>query len=408
MAYDQYTQCVDVKDKKYPGNPKWPVIISMVLILAGGGGINPYTAIPMLTIIIAYCAWWLYDRLICLGGERCAIGFLGKVEPPDTKTGFDKLDTDYSINLLLAPHQYQDQGAFPTAPDPPPPFGQDPAEWHEEKMKERLHHRIADDGMQGVLIKETDTTGNEHNWLGAKTYPFEGYFSSIGGWSVLYNIQPYLHCEFEGGGIHTLMQAAIAALAFATAAAVACSIPIIGWVACAILGAIASLITLIGLIAALNDKASPSVTDPTTGQTSSSLAVGSDILFVRGEWVFDTAHEGWNEIHPIRACQRVGKAAWVTADVIDWDAAIASYMVSIGRWSWDTPDPMTRKPVKLDGPPKPRDWTDWVQAWCDGTGRAESSITIGNQQDPANQWTVHPAVDGCQPPDDGPFVPDLH
>jgi hypothetical protein len=202
------------------------------------------------------------------------------------------------------------------------------------------------------------------------------------------------------------MEAAIAALAFATAAAVACSIPIIGAVACAILAAIAALISIVGLFAALNDKASPSVTDPTTGQESSSLSVGSDILFVRGEWVFDTAHEGWNEIHPIRACQRVGKAAWVQADVIDWDAAIASYLVSIGRWQWDTSSPP--KPVKLGGPPTSKDWTDWVQAWCDGTGRAESPITIANQQNPANQWTVHPAVDGCQPPDDGPFIPDLH
>jgi hypothetical protein len=31
-----------------------------------------------------------------------------------------------------------------------------------------------------------------------------------------------------------------------------------------------------------------------------------DILVVKGTWVYDSAHEGWNEIHPILHCQRIG------------------------------------------------------------------------------------------------------
>src|SRR5262249_13429006 len=143
-----------------------------------------------------------------------------------------------------------------------------------------MHRQIADDGMQGVLIKETSTTGDQKTIFGTKKYDFEGNFSTIGGSTVKYLWQAYLHCEFEGGGVKTLLDAAEAALAFATAAAVACSIPIIGWVVCAILSAVAAVISLVGVIAALNNKGKPSVFDPATGQTTDALHPGQDILFV--------------------------------------------------------------------------------------------------------------------------------
>jgi hypothetical protein len=198
-----------------------------------------------------------------------------------------------------------------------------------------------------------------------------------------------------------LLHSAEAALAFATAAAVVCAIPVVGWVACTILSAVALLITLVGIFAALNDKGQPSVYDPATGQTSSALHPGQDILFVKGTWVFDTAHEGWNEMHPIKECQLVAKARYEKADVVDWDQAIAGYMVAQHRWQWDATDPANLKPIKLDGPPKPPDWTNWVQSWCDLVATASTALTVGNQARPENQWQVHPAIDGCRPEERG-------
>jgi hypothetical protein len=398
MSYVQYTKCVGVKSKVSPVNPKIAVVLAAITTLVVGGGLTPYTAIPLLLIIIGYCLWWLYDRLICLGGDRCAIGLLGTVEPPESKSDFDKFDTDYSINLVLAPHQYQElPPGYLGTPLPPPPTGTDPKEWAEEKFKEAMHRQIADDGMQGVLIKETNTTGDEKTVFSTKRYDFQGYFSTIGGWSVKYSFQPYLHCEFEGGGVIDLLHAAEAALAFATAAAIACAIPVVGWVVCAILSAVALIITLVGIFAALNDKGKPSVYDPATGQTSSALHPGQDILFVKGTWVFDTAHEGWNEIHPIKECQLVAKARYEEADVVDWDNAIASYMVAQGRWQWDPTDPASLKPLKLDGPPKGVDWTNWVQSWCDHVATISTPLTVDNQGRPEHKWQIHPAIDGCRP-----------
>ncbi len=401
MSYEHYTRCVDVGSKKYPGNPMVVAVLAALATLVAGGGLTPYTAIPLLLIVIGYCAWWLYDRLICLGGERCAIGLLGVVEPPDKKKGPDKLDTDYSINLVLAPHQYQElPPGYLGAPLPPPPVGKSSKDWAEEKYKEALHRQIADDGLQGGLIKEATTTGDKKTLLGAKRYDFAGYFSTISGWQVNYTWQPYLHCEFEGGGVYKLMRASEAALAFATAAAVVCAIPVVGWIACAVLSAVAALIFLLGLVNALNDHGVPSVLDPATGQTTSDLHPGRDILFVKGDWVFDTAHEGWNEIHPIKLCIRVATAVYPHTDVVDWDRAIAPYLVGLGRWQWDSSNPADLKPIKLDGPPKRDDWTHWVAAWCAQAGLAGSSATRAAQLQAANQWQVHPLVDGCQGSDD--------
>lgn len=399
MAYDQYTECVTVKD--HGGKTVFTLAVIGTIITALVTGLfNPYTLVASLLTLIAYCRWWLFGRLICLGGERCAIGLLGNVEPPDEKSFPNSLDTDYSINLILAPHNIQElppgyPGSVP--PPPPPPAGPNPTEYYEDKFKQAMHHQIADDGIQGDRIQEQSTTNAEKTILGAKKYDFEGYFSTVAGSSVLYKLQPYLHCEFEGGGVHDLYEAAKIALAFATAAAVLCSIPVVGWVACAILAAAAAIITFVGLLIGLNDQAKPSVFDPRTGITSDHLENMQDILFVRGDWVYDTAHEGWNEIHPIKDCRLIAKATRITSDQVDWDLAIAPFMVMTGRWAFDLKDPAHPIPIKTSGSPTKDDWKNWVNAECEASSQASTPFTVVAQTRPENTWTVHPDVDGCRP-----------
>jgi hypothetical protein len=154
--------------------------------------------------------------------------------------------------------------------------------------------------------------------------------------------------------------------------------------ACAILSAVAALITPVGIFEALNDKGSPSVYDPATDQTSSALHPGQDILFVKGAWVFDTAHEGWNEMHPIKQCQLVAKAVYSKADVVDCDQAISSYMVGLSGWRWDASDPAHLKLDTLGDPAKPADWTNWVQSWCELVGTASTPLTVDAQGQPEN------------------------
>jgi hypothetical protein len=402
MGFVQHTKCVRIQDKVYPSWSPAPttmlILVSIPVLLAALA--NPYLAIIEVPLLIAYCLWWLYDRLICLGGEVCAIGLLGKPEPPSMKSGFDKFDTDFSINLVLAPHNIQELPPGYPGTVPPPPGGADPTEYYHEKFLDALHGQIADDGIQGNLIKEQPTTKDE-GW------DFRGYFNTVGSRTeaIVHHHQPYLHCEWEGGGMHKLLMALYVVLALVTAAAIACAIPIIGTIVCAILMVAALAVSVAGVVAALNDTGTPAVTDPVTGQTTDQLHPGEDILFVRGDWVYDSAHEGWNEVHPLKVCYRVGTAKYEAGSNVDWDAAIGSFMVARGRWKFDPADP-TRRTFFKDAAPKAEDWRAWVQSWCDGGEQASSGITIHNQGRPENKWAIHPVIDGCRPEPEGP--PPIH
>ena len=70
-----------------------------------------------------------------------------------------------------------------------------------------------------------------------------------------------------------------------------------------------AVIFVAGIFNALNDQAKPDgLLDPKKGTRGDEVTPGEDILFVRCDWVFDTAHDGCNEIHPIKDCQSVACA----------------------------------------------------------------------------------------------------
>jgi hypothetical protein len=154
-----------------------------------------------------------------------------------------------------------------------------------------------------------------------------------------------------------------------------------------------AVVAVVGIVVALNDKGKPSL----AGEASPDLHPGSDIVFVQGTWVYDSAHEGWNEVHPIKDCRRIGRATYLKNDVVDWDAVIANFMVSKGKWRFDSPDVKTRKLLKDSGPPTADDWRGWVRSECERTAEAGAPLTIENQGKPENQWETHPTIDGCAP-----------
>jgi hypothetical protein len=333
--YRQYTHCVSVGN--YIGNAAVQVIVAAAIAaipLLAGATVGPALLLIALAAIIAYCRWWLYGRLICLdgGAQVCAIGMFVRAEPPEQKSFLDRFDTDYSINILLAPHQ---QG--------------------------ELQDKIENDGIQGVLIK------NQHN-IQSAGLDFAGYTAlPPSGWG---NRSAVLHCEFEGGGVYDLLLACLIALGIAVAATVICAIPLIGWVVCLILSLIALAVVGVGIGVALSDTANPSDVNANLGE----LEFG-DVLLVKGSWVYDSAHDGWNEIHPITYCQKVGKVQLTAKGfgfIADWDALIGG------------------------------DIKAWIKKWCDGTGTADDPLTIANQDKPENLWTIHPLIDGCQPATEEP------
>src|SRR5262245_24630093 len=106
MAYRQFTRCtpasgyVDPVGQGIIGAAIWAIPLILGLIIGGlalGPGVLAALMIPLMALI-AFCSWWLNYRLICFGGDVCAVGRLMGVEPPDNKDPLERFDTDYSIN----------------------------------------------------------------------------------------------------------------------------------------------------------------------------------------------------------------------------------------------------------------------------------------------------------------------
>jgi hypothetical protein len=93
---------------------------------------------------------------------------------------------------------------------------------------------------------------------------------------------------------------------------------------------------------------------------------------LKGTWVYDSAHTGWNEIHPIKQCQKIG--------------------TMIGQ-GW-TEIQISDNPVVVQ---QITDIPGWISGWCKLLDTPNDPATVANQQLPQNQWTVHPLVDGCDP-----------
>ena len=173
-----------------------------------------------------------------------------------------------------------------------------------------------------------------------------------------------LHCEFEGGGVYYLLLGSYVAFAAAVAGLILCVYlpPIPGLET--ILQALTILLLLallLGFLVGLAAGGSSSDVNPNLGAVhtdddpNGGQGAGADILYISGTWVFDPWHEGWNEIHPVKVCTRIGT----------WD----------GDWDAQPPDVILRPRTQFE--------------------IAAAPETQAAQKRPENRWVVHPALDGC-------------
>jgi hypothetical protein len=293
---------------------------------------------------VAFCDWWLNVRLVCLDGDQSVIGAVISVETPQQKVGdvdlgdprtiANALDTDYSINLLV----------YPTLPGVDQPGLEQSEPW-------------------GFLAAETDGVRDHVGFFtGEKARDKKGVLKETA----------VLHAEFEGGGIADFRIGLLVAYGLALAAWALCvAIPGIGWVVGGILALLALLAALLGGFVGIGDPGSPGDVEgaPTEITQPDDHGLGSDLLYVRGRWVFDSLHTGWNELHPIKACTLVGS----------WE----------GAWPADTVDLKDRLDEAFEA--------------------AERDDVKERQKRPEHQWHVHPLVDGCDlstepPPREGPVI----
>ena len=109
QIYNQYTKCV--QPSGYGGLYLWGTafttgFVATLASLAIDPGAAPLAAI---LTAIGYCRWWLYARLVCLGNPNaCTVGLVLRIDTAaDQTTLLGKLDTDYTVMLLLPPNPLQ-------------------------------------------------------------------------------------------------------------------------------------------------------------------------------------------------------------------------------------------------------------------------------------------------------------
>ncbi len=326
MAYRQYTSCakpINYVHQTFGGYAYYTMVIGLIVAAL----INAYNvwvvpiAIGLLVILITFLVWWLYNRLICLGGEECAIGVvLSKGKPQPTKKAGDD---DATMNILLAPG--------PTT-------------------LEAGKQEYWDNPVQGHLVKPNQAVLD----IGRGYVEDEAHLKYV----------KALHCEFEGSGIRNVLAWASVILALLIASL------LVPFPASLILRLLALLFTLLGGYTAIFDPLNPG--DPEDINPNLGMLKKGDIVVVKGDWIYDSLHGGWNEIHAVHDCQVIGSLTEEQA----WPSDLGN---GLG----------------LDTPEKVK---DALGAWCSAIRNANEAEEGGSRDDPANNWVIHPLIDGCKPP----------
>jgi hypothetical protein len=338
MAFKQYTECVTPPD--FHSRARFITIVALLVgtpaALVAAALNHPICLIIALEItalagLVAYYHNWLYSRLICLGGDKDCIGMIVSIGTPGTISwNFLDRDTDYTINLLL-------ENAH---------FGPETATQFELQSEAELSQPYG-----GLIAPQAEITA-----IGLSTPGHPVATDKISKMKAA-----VLHAEFEGDGVYNMLVASKVLLGLAIAALIACMLT--PWPINLIIALGFLLLALLALLAASlfgnlgegspNDTNSGELT-ANTGFNDNGQAVGADIVYVQGTWIFDPLHEGWNEIHPIKICTKIGK----------WG----------GEWS-ATPGVI----LKLRH----------------GFQVAKSADTLANQLLPEHLWQLHPEIDGC-------------
>ena len=150
-------------------------------------------------------------------------------------------------------------------------------------------------------------------------------------------------------------------------------IPVGRW-ACAVVAALLAP----AILAALAIAWAAGSDDNRDFDNAGSLSRG-DAVIIRGRWVYDAGHSGWNEFHPVISVQKMSEQE--VKDNFEPGRSWTHFDDLYGRWCYQT----GIVPPPADTGARPTGMTP------------EQGAVYDAQQQPENQWEWHPLVDGCMP-----------
>lgn len=405
MPGPQYTTCVQPENyKDYVIAPELIIGIPAIVAFLATGNI-PAAVIAMGAILSAFhtaVTYMLHGKLICLpnADNACVIGTVANIE----EVGQDKniisgIDNDFSINLVLQPF---DTEVF---------FDQ-----------QAPNLDLARQGPQGNFLKVQPNMpledglpkygGYFSTWIEnhntGKFSPYEGEFEkdeieewveehpeTFGkNWSFRTLRLPVLHCECEGTRIHDVMDALES---FPGGGSKFCKK---NWFTKFLCKAVATLFApyiiakmLYKWLAATGGDPDMARLDPGTGE----IEVG-DTLLIKGRWVYDAGHSGYNEIHAVRTIQKILPRTQgmqfppqdFPQQLLTWCGLVSPIVAVIAS------PPTTGSPPSPGPPPgKPPGQIIYLPKLLGMTPEQEE--LYNNQRRPDNRWQFHPALDGCEP-----------
>lgn len=132
-------------------------------------------------------------------------------------------------------------------------------------------------------------------------------------------IVPYLHCEIDGYAVAVLIDNAIMAFLAFIALAIALSFlgPFGVGIALALAGFLFALKSLIDFLTGNDGDADPpDVDDPDAPGATTTIRVG-DVVLTYGNWIMDTEHHNFFEIHPVRAYYLIARNSFDQSATLD-------------------------------------------------------------------------------------------
>jgi hypothetical protein len=378
MSAPQYTECVDRAAYEEPGfGPEIFVAIAGLVYAIATFGISLIVSMAAaMSALMKVCDYILYGKLVCLEDDRCAVGRVAAFETVDDKSGVDKLDNDFSINLLLAPHALSEFTSG-TQKANYEWLKKDTTSWGFDDMPGKLITEQRDMPLprESKSANEADKAHTPRYDPTFKTYPYSNYVGwddPPSAWGGHPFEVPIFHCEIEGERARAVCGTLAALTSAIPGFGKLCRVKVLGipvgrW-ACAIVAAILGPIVL-GALAVAWAAGSD---DNRDFDGAGSLSRG-DAIIVRGRWCYDAGHSGWNEIHPVTSVQKIDDPRVLEGSV---------FRDAVARWCKFTGE---APPPTPPGGPKPTGMTPGQDAvWT-------------SQQGPENHWLFHPFVDGCEP-----------